>query len=119
VNNCFVDVGTKKREIAAATANTYYVQNFGLMQSIYQIPAGAAAPGRYPNYFPYPGGFGGFPMPDASFDAFNLGGFIIPGDGIHPSEASHKAFLRNAVEQFYINWYPPTTRRRRRRRRRG
>ncbi len=107
VNTCFIEVGQLKLAVAQRTPNCHYVQNFGLLQNYYNSPAGAPRPGGYPNYVPYPGGFKAYPMPDAAFDTIMIGTFPFPGDGLHPSVETHKIMIRNAAEQFYLNWYPP------------
>lgn len=107
VNTCFIEVGQLKLEIAQNTANCHYVQNFGLLQNHYNSPAGAPHPGVYPTYQPYPGGYTAYAMPDAAFDTIWIGTFPFPGDGLHPSVETHKIMIRNAAEQFYLNWYPP------------
>ncbi|HPO16478.1 MAG TPA: proprotein convertase P-domain-containing protein [Candidatus Hydrogenedentes bacterium] len=107
VNTCFIEVGQLKLAIAQRTPNCHYVQNFGLLQNYYNWPAGAPHPGVYPDYQPYPGGFTAYAMPDAAFDTIWIGTFPFPGDGLHPSVETHKIMIRNAAEQFYLNWYPP------------
>ncbi len=107
VNTCFIEVGQLKLAVAQRTPNCHYVQNFGLLQNHYNSPAGAPHPGVYPNYQPYPGGFSAYAMPDAAFDTIMIGTFPFPGDGLHPSVETHKIMIRNAAEQFYLNWYPP------------
>lgn len=105
VNKAFIEVGERKLAIAQRTPGCEYVHNFGRMQSYFDTPSWAPAPGGPPNYAPYPGGDDALPMPDAAFDIVNVLGVNIPGDGIHPNTAAHKVMLRAAVEQAYYDLY--------------
>jgi len=107
VNNAFLTVGQRKMNVAQNTPGCEYVQNWGIMQHHFQLPAGVPFPGAAPLYTPYPGGNKAFPMPDAAFDPIVIGPITVPGDGIHPNENAHKVFLRNAVEQYYLGWFAP------------
>lgn len=108
VNECFVQVGERKKAIAARTPGCEYIHNFGLLQHAYQSPNWAVRPGRAAtNFLPYPGGDQTLPMPDSAFDPFEILGIVIPGDGIHPNVAAHKVLLRNAVDEVYYDLYAP------------
>ncbi len=105
VNQVFAELEQIKLDKAQPSPGVSYVHNFGRMQHLFNAPA-VALPSGPPAYVPFPGGDVTLPMPNQAFDPIPLP-FpppfdASPGDGIHPNEAAHKAFLRAAVEQEYL-----------------
>lgn len=101
VNQCFIELERRKRDIAADTDGCTYIHNLGLLQHHFQDPPNAPRPGGPPDYVPFPGGDPALPMPDAAFGVVAFGGQDYPGDGIHPNDEAHLIMLRNAIDACY------------------
>ncbi len=105
VNQCFIAVETLKRDVAKEIKGCAYVHNFGLAQHHFDVPKGAPAPGDPPDYSPFPGGNPDYPMPDQAFTAVTVGSQTFAGDGVHPSEDTHKRMILHAIDQCYRGWF--------------
>jgi hypothetical protein len=105
VNQCFIAVEGLKRDLAKEIKGCAYVHNIGLAQHHYDVPKGAPAPGDPPDYNPFPGGNPDYPMPDQAFTPVTLGSQTFAGDGIHPSEETHKRMILHAIDQCYRGWF--------------
>ncbi|MBX7254996.1 MAG: CocE/NonD family hydrolase [Candidatus Hydrogenedentes bacterium] len=84
LNQWFVELGNKKKEIADATDRCEYLNNWGVLQYWFGAPAKSVT---------LPGGDINSPMPAG-----------ISPDGIHPNDAAHKKLLENAINKFYKGW---------------
>ena len=105
VNRCFIELEGLKRDLAKEIKGCAYIHNFGLAQHRYDTPKGAPAPGGPPDYIPFPGGNPDYPMPDQAFTTVALGSQTFAGDGVHPSEDTHKRMILHAIEQCYRGWF--------------
>lgn len=84
LNTWFVELGEKKRALAAATERCEYVENWGTLQYWFGEP---------PRTVPLPGGDMAAPMPKG-----------IAPDGIHPNAEAHTRLLQNAIDLYYKKW---------------
>lgn len=84
LNSWFVELGGRKRALAAATDRCEYLANWGTLQYWFGDP---------PQQVQLPGGDVGAPMPPG-----------ISPDGIHPNADAHAKLLQNAIDQFYRKW---------------
>jgi len=103
-NEAYVEMGRRKRGIAAARARCEYAHNFGVLQHTYGdtqriypfepwvVPAYDAghfpAPGGAPAYDPFPGGEVVFPAPDP-----------VHFDGLHPEDWAFETIIENVLVQ--------------------
>ena len=84
VNSWFVELGEAKRDIAVATPQCEYIDNWGTLQYWFGEP---------PRNVPLPGGNLDAPMPKG-----------ISPDGIHPNADAHAKLIQNAIDQCYKAW---------------
>ncbi|MFA6239717.1 MAG: SGNH/GDSL hydrolase family protein [Candidatus Hydrogenedentales bacterium] len=89
INSWFVELGDKKKEIAAKSERCEYLENWGVLQYWFGSPAKAVS---------LPGGDINSPMPTG-----------ISPDGIHPNDDAHKKLLQNAVDKYYKEWLKTRT----------
>ena len=119
-NEAFIDLESRKRDLALSRSGVWYAQHFGLLQRHYgdavnppwSRPNGidyptygpnvAPAPGQWPHYDPFPGGFYTYPGPLAAMP-----------DGIHPHAEANRVIVDHMVSQGLFSvlqggtWGPP------------
>ncbi len=95
VNDAFLELAMKKKALADATPNCYYVSNWGYLQAMWNYPTwGLPTPGAYPTYSPFAGGNPDYGMPP----------YASVGDGIHPSDWGMYMMLERCVNMLYRDW---------------
>jgi lysophospholipase L1-like esterase len=89
-----VRLGHRKRAVAERWEGVEYHQNFGRVQRAFLGDAVGPAPGRAPEFDPFPGGDPAFGLPEGAH----------LGDGVHPNDEAHRVMLEAAVQDWYRPW---------------
>ncbi|HNT87198.1 MAG TPA: hypothetical protein PKL84_04975, partial [Candidatus Hydrogenedentes bacterium] len=110
VNNVFIELERRKKDLALEMNRVTYIHNFGVMQGWYGIPSLyiPANPAYFPDgpgngYANFPGGMSNrFSPRQAMAGASEL-------DPIHLNDQGYIHLMENAVAQVYFNWLADST----------
>lgn len=114
-NEGIIDLGHRQQAVCEDRWQAIYAHNYGLMQHTYgdtihvpfsipnpftgypeYDPGVAPAPGTYPDYTPFPGGFYTYPAPLDQMP-----------DGIHPTSEAFRVLVDHTLEQLPTEWLHP------------
>gem|GEM_PF-1443923 len=107
LNDVFIELERRKKDLALSMDRVAYIHNFGLMQARMGIPSlgigqnpGALPPGPAEGYSNFPGGYRDLFSPRQAMGANNKNEL----DPIHLNATGYVYLMENAVAQVYFSW---------------